>query len=67
MLPGTTLDAYILLANPYPVGKEVTVTRQEAQLVAKTGHKSWRPVPLSEVGTWVFPLSVLWLVSASGR
>jgi hypothetical protein len=49
MLPGTTLDANILLQNPYPVGKEVTVLRQEAQLIAKTGHNSWRPVPLSEV------------------
>jgi len=51
MLPGTTLDAYILLANPYPPGKQLAVLRQEAQLVAKTGDGTWRPVPLSEVSS----------------
>ena len=44
-----TLDAYILLESPYPVGKKVVAVRQQAQMVAKTGPKSWRPVPLSEV------------------
>lgn len=49
MLPGTTLDAYLLLENPYPEGKRVVAVQQTAQMVAKTGPKSWRPVPLSEL------------------
>lgn len=44
-----TLDAYILLESPYPEGKLVAAVKQEAQMVAKTGPNSWRPVPLSEV------------------
>ena len=54
-----TLDAYILLESPYPVGKEVVAVRQQAQMVAKTGPKSWRPVPLSEVKRGLDSLSLL--------
>ncbi len=40
-----TTNVMTLLANPYPIGEEVVVINQTAQLVDET----LRPVPLSEV------------------
>ena len=43
-----TIDVVMLLDNPYPVDRNVTVTNMTAQMVAPSGD-SWRPVPLDEV------------------